>query len=76
MWVSKFFNWWDAWADWRRTGFPKLTPVNYQGNVTGGTIPRKLLIPNSELAINGDNVQSGASLPNEYTTRVWWDGGK
>lgn len=76
MWVSKFFNWWDAWADWRRTGFPKLTPVNYQGNVTGGTIPRKLRIPGSELAINGDNFEAGGSLPNEYTTKVWWDGGK
>lgn len=76
MWVSKFFNWWDAWADWRRTGFPKLTPVNYQGNVTGGTIPRKLRIPNGEVAINGANFQAGASLPNEYTTKVWWDGGK
>ncbi len=76
MWVSKFFNWWDAWSDWRRTGFPKLTPVNYQGNVTGGTIPRKLRIPNGEVAINGANFEAGGSLPNQYTTRVWWDGGK
>ncbi|AWV99351.1 SusD/RagB family nutrient-binding outer membrane lipoprotein [Arcticibacterium luteifluviistationis] len=73
MWVSKFFNWWEAWADWKRTGFPKLTPVNYLGNITNGTIPRKLRIPNSELSTNPDNFQSGATLPNEYTTRVWWD---
>ncbi|WP_341227957.1 SusD/RagB family nutrient-binding outer membrane lipoprotein [uncultured Arcticibacterium sp.] len=75
MWVSKFFNWWDAWADWRRTGYPQLTPVSYPGNVTGGTIPRKLKIPNSELAINPDQFQAGGTLPNDYTTRVWWDGG-
>ncbi len=73
MWVSKFFNWWDAWSDWRRTGFPKLTPVNYPGNLTGGTIPRKLRIPNGEVASNSANFGAGASLPNEYTTRVWWD---
>ena len=73
MWVSKFFNWWDAWTDWKRTGFPKLTPVNYPGNVTGGTIPRKLRIPNGEVASNATNFSAGASLPNEYTTRVWWD---
>jgi hypothetical protein len=76
MWVSKFFNWWEAWADWKRTGFPKLTPVNYLGNITGGTIPRKLRIPNGEISTNAENFQAGASLPNEYTTRVWWDGGK
>lgn len=75
MWVSKFFNWWDAWSDWRRTGYPVLTPVNYPGNVTGGTIPRKLRVPNGELAINGDNFTAGGSTPNQYTTKVWWDGG-
>ena len=73
MWVSKFLNWWDAWADWRRTGFPVLTPVNYQGNVTGGVIPRKLRIPNGELSSNAENFEAGATLPNDYTTRVWWD---
>lgn len=73
MWASKFLNWWDSWADWKRTGYPVLTPINYQGNITGGTIPRKLRIPNGELSNNPDNFQSGATLPNEYTTRVWWD---
>ena len=75
MWISKFFNWWDAWADWRRTGFPALTPVVYPGNVTGGTIPRKLRLPTHEHAVNEENVSAGASLPDEPTTRVWWDGG-
>src|SRR5688572_652805 len=32
MWVSKFLNWWEAWSDWRRTGLPDLTPVNYSGS--------------------------------------------
>lgn len=73
MWASKFLNWWDAWADWRRTGYPVLTPVNYQGNITGGTIPRKLRIPDGEISNNSENFQGGATLPNEYTSRVWWD---
>jgi len=75
MWVSKFFNWWDAWSDWRRTGYPQLTPVNYPGNVTGGTIPRKLRIPLAEVAAN-PNYQTGATMPDALTTRVWWDGGQ
>jgi len=72
MWVSKFFNWWEAWSDWRRTGYPQLTPVNYPGNVTQGQIIRKLRYPAAEVAANA-NFQAGATLPDIYTTRVWWD---
>src|SRR5690606_26720440 len=75
MWLSKFFNWWDAWADWRRTGFPVLTPTDYPGNVTGGTIPRKLRLPSHEVAVNADNIAAGATTPDNPTGRVWWDGG-
>ncbi len=74
LWLSQFMNWWEAWSNWRRTGYPELTPINYQGNVTGGTIPRKLRYPNQEIATN-PNYEAGATLPNTPTTRVWWDGG-
>lgn len=73
LWANHFFNWWEAWSDWRRTGFPKLVPVKYPGNVTGGTIPQKLKYPNAEVAGN-PNFSSGASA-NDYTTKVWWAGG-
>jgi hypothetical protein len=69
MWANHFLNWWEAWSDWRRTGFPNLTPINYPGNVTGGQIPQKL----AEVASN-PNFGSGASA-NDYTTKVWWAGG-
>ncbi|WP_375585345.1 SusD/RagB family nutrient-binding outer membrane lipoprotein [Cyclobacterium xiamenense] len=72
MWVSKFFNWWEAWSDWRRTGYPELTPTNYPGNVTQGQIMRKLRYPAAEVATN-ENFQAGATLPDIFTTRVWWD---
>jgi len=75
MWLSKFMNWWDAWSDWRRTGHPTLTPVVYPGNVTGGTIPRKLRIPNTEIATNQGNYAEGATTPDTALGRVWWDGG-
>jgi hypothetical protein len=35
-WVSLFGNDYEVYANWRRTGYPILTPVNYPGNVTGG----------------------------------------
>ena len=75
MWVSKFFNWWEAWADWRRTGYPQLVPfTSDEGNVTGGTIPVRLQYPATEVASN-PNFAEGAS-PNNYTSPVWWDGGQ
>lgn len=74
MWASKFFNWWEAWSDWRRTGYPQLTPTNHPSNVTQGQIMRKLRYPAAEVATN-ENFQTGATLPDIFMTRVWWDGG-
>jgi hypothetical protein len=74
LWVSKFMNWWDAWSDWRRTGYPVLVPVNYPSNVTDGQIPTKLIVPPGEAATN-PNYEAGATQPDKYTGKVWWDGG-
>jgi hypothetical protein len=74
LWVSKFFNWWEAWSDWRRTGYPVLTPTNHPASVTNGVIMRKLRYPAYEVAANA-NFETGATLPDLFTTRVWWDGG-
>ncbi|MDX2246825.1 MAG: SusD/RagB family nutrient-binding outer membrane lipoprotein [Bacteroidia bacterium] len=71
LWASKFFNWWDAWSDWRRIGYPALTPTNYPGNLTNGTIPVRLRYPNQESTSN-PNFATGSSA-NDFTTRVWWD---
>lgn len=73
LWASKFLNWWEAWADWRRTGFPNLTPTNYPGNVTGGKIPQRLMYPSSEAAAN-PNFKTGGSA-NDFVTKLWWAGG-
>ncbi|MEX2235878.1 MAG: SusD/RagB family nutrient-binding outer membrane lipoprotein [Cyclobacteriaceae bacterium] len=73
MWASKFFNWWEAWSDWRRTGYPILTPTNFSGSASPGTIPTKLRIPARELAVNEDNYQAGATKPDSPVGKVWWD---
>jgi hypothetical protein len=77
IWVSSFLNWWEGWSNYRRTGMPDLTQVNYSGQLgtptSPGIIPRKLRIPDSEVNNNSANYQSGATLPNEIATKVWWD---
>jgi hypothetical protein len=72
-WVNHFLNWWEAWSNWRRTGYPVLIPVNYPGNVTGGKIFQRLKYPKTESGGN-PNFATDAS-PNDYITKVWWAGG-
>lgn len=73
-WVNHFLNWWEAWSNWRRTGYPDLTPVNYPGNVTNGTIPQRLKYPTAESAGN-PNYGTTATKPDDFTTKLWWAGG-
>lgn len=74
-WASMFMSNIEAYANWRRTGYPKLTPTNYPGNQTGGKIPRRLLYPVSEQSLNTENYNAAVAIqgPDTYLTRVWWD---
>jgi hypothetical protein len=74
-WAACFLDWYEAWANWRRSGFPTLVPVNYPGNATGGQIPRRMLYPSSESSANGTNYSEAISRQgaNTFMTRVWWD---
>jgi hypothetical protein len=71
-----FLNFVEAWNNWRRSGYPALTPVNYVGNFSSGSIPRRQLYPTGEATSNGANYQIGVgSLTggDVWTSRVWWD---
>jgi hypothetical protein len=74
-WAASFLDWYETWANWRRSGFPVLVPVNYPGNATGGQIPRRMLYPASESSANASNYSEavGRQGANTFTSRVWWD---
>ncbi|MCG9792267.1 SusD/RagB family nutrient-binding outer membrane lipoprotein [Flavobacterium algicola] len=74
-WAATFLNEYETFANWRRTGFPALVPVNYPGNETNGTIPRRLTYATSEQVVNPINYAAAiaAQGPDILTTRVWWD---
>ncbi|MDA8938189.1 SusD/RagB family nutrient-binding outer membrane lipoprotein [Flavobacteriaceae bacterium] len=74
-WAATLLNEYESYNNWRRTGYPTLTPINYDGNVTGGTIPRRLIYPVSEQATNGDNYSAAVARQgaDDFTTRIWWD---
>jgi len=68
-------NGFEGWANWRRTGLPVLTPTNYPGNRTNGSIMRRLIYPVSEQGQNTKAYQAAISAQgaDEFTTRMWWD---
>lgn len=66
----------ENWANWRRTNYPTLIPVNYPGNLTGGRIPRRFIVPQSEELYNNANymeAKNRQSGDNTLLSRVWWD---
>jgi hypothetical protein len=74
--TATMFDFYEGWSNWRRTGFPALTPVVYPGNVTGGTVPRRFPYPLSEANTNPTNYQAAhAAVPggDNLAGRVWWD---
>jgi hypothetical protein len=71
-WAASFMQWYEGYSNWRRTGYPELTPVNYPGNVSGGEIFRRIEYYSQEVA-NNPNLQEGGTLPDNVMTRVWWD---
>jgi hypothetical protein len=76
-WVATLFDFVETWANYRRSGYPILTPVNYPGNRTNGVIPRRLNYPNREAAYNSVNYNDAVGRLGgndlDLTKRVWWD---
>lgn len=61
----------EAWTDWRRTGYPVLTPTP-NGVIT--QIPRRLPYPDDEQTYNTENVEDqGVTSTTALTKRLWWD---
>lgn len=76
VYTGTIFDFDEAWTNWRRTGYPALTAVNYTGNFTSGTIPRRQSYPTGEASSNPANYKTAAAAitgGDLYTGRVWWD---
>jgi hypothetical protein len=76
-WLCTLMDEYEAYANFRRSGdLPKLTPVNYPGNITGGTIPRRLNYPQNQKITNLTNYNAAVARlagGDKITSRVWWD---
>jgi len=78
-WIASFLNGPEAFANFRRSGFPILTSNPYgqpsNPDVPNGTFIRRLTYPTSELAVNTVNVNAAIAVqgPDKLSTKIWWD---
>jgi len=72
-WIANIGNAYEGWAEWRRTGFPALKPV--EASLNGGLYPVRMPYPSDEQALNFENYQTAAAATqdNSVNVPVWWD---
>lgn len=71
-WISSFMNGQEAWANFRRSGYPALAPNPYPGREV--TWINRLTYPNSEISVNTVNVNAAIADQgaDNLETKVWW----
>lgn len=67
-WIMFYYNWNEAFANWRRTGIP------FHGDIDS-KINRRLIYPQSEWNTNGEHLREALTRQGEdnVMTRIWWD---
>ena len=67
----------EAWSEYRRTGYPELQEIGAPGGgTTDGIVPRRVPYPESEDAVNDANKQDAVARLSDgdtYLSPVWWD---
>jgi hypothetical protein len=74
-WIHLFLHGYEAWAEWRRTGYPILIAAP---GANGDKIPRREGYPTIERSNNTTNYNAAvAAFPyggaDDLNARIWWD---
>lgn len=74
-WVASFLDGTEAFANFRRSGYPALKKNPYPGSEVKGDFIRRLPYPDSEIVVNSGSLNEAIARqgPNTLDTRVWWD---
>ncbi|MNX34393.1 Susd and RagB outer membrane lipoprotein [compost metagenome] len=78
-WIAMYPDGPEGWAEFRRTGYPKLLPVvtnSSNGTINTATQVRRIPFPQSEYNNNRAGVQVGVSKlggQDNGGTKLWWD---
>lgn len=71
-WVALYFNGFEAWFDWRRTGMPAIVPG--AANLNNNKVPIRFIYPISEQSLNGTNRAAAVSAQggtDDLNTKMW-----
>jgi hypothetical protein len=71
-WIALFGQGFEAWTEWRRTGYPTLVPVV---EAKESSIPSRLYYNSQEISLNKESYETAvASLTggDKLTSRLWW----
>ena len=76
--TGSLMNFTEAWSNWRRSGFPVLTPIVVAGNVGNNQIPRRQVYNSNEAGLNPTAINAAISTGltpgvDAFSSRVWWD---
>lgn len=75
-WIALFGQGIEAWTEYRRTGFPLMPAADPQAQFENdGVLPTRMVYPNTEASLNGDNLAAGISLiggSDDMKTQLWW----
>ena len=79
-WIALYPDGWEAFAEVRRTGYPKLYPLLFSDNPDLGTndIFRRMTFVDGEFSNNMAGVTAAQGLPelsggDKNNTKLWWD---
>jgi hypothetical protein len=61
-----------AWIEWRRTKFPKLSFPTDPSSTLSPNVPNRLLYPSTESSLNSTNYEAVKTKDN-VSTKVFWD---
>ncbi|MEO6313611.1 MAG: SusD/RagB family nutrient-binding outer membrane lipoprotein [Chitinophagaceae bacterium] len=73
-WIVNIRNGTEAFANFRRSGFPALSPNLFNNKLNGGFV-RRLSYPDAEASANTTNYMAAVAAigGDKLTTRVFWD---
>lgn len=73
-WLALFCQGFEAWTEYRRTGFPVLAPA-LEANPEVTSIPSRYFYPSTEQSLNATNYAAAVTAQGSdlLTTKVWWD---
>jgi hypothetical protein len=78
-WIAIFPLGNEAWAEFRRTGYPKMATVvtnSSNGTIPAGSYIKRLVFPDTEYQRNAENLGEAVRLlggPDTQGTKLWWD---